>query len=309
MGGEEGVRLTSPVVALLVADIHLSLKPPRAREGETSWFGAMERALKQLRDLQARHGAIVLCAGDVFDRWGAPPELINWALERLPHLHAVPGNHDLPNHRPELVHRSAYGTLVRAGKITELGGWPVYHRGLALYGRPFGEWVPQVRRSPRALHVLVTHQFLWVPGAGHEGADKRSELSRAGREFRGFDVVVSGDNHIPFEKVVKGGTLVVNCGSLLRRRADEAGHQPKVGLLHASGVVTYHPLDLRGERLSPVVGEDEREVQEVEGVGSLVEALSTLESSSLDYRDNVVRAMEDRKTGSDVRDILLEAMG
>lgn len=304
------MKLHSPVVALLVADIHLCVKAPVARAEEQSWFAAMERSLKQLRDLHARHpDSLVVCAGDIFDKWSSPPELINWALERLPHLHAVPGNHDMPNHRPELLYRSAYGTLTRAGKVTELGGWPLYHRGFAFYGRPFGEDVPKTR-SPEAKQVLVTHQFLWVSGTGHQDADKASKLSRVSRDFREFDVVVVGDNHIPFERVVcDGRTLVVNCGGFFRRKVTEIDHKPRVGLLHASGAVTFQHLDCSEDSLSLTAPPDEDLVEVDEGwMEDYLASLKVLESSPLDFKDNIQKVMREAKTRAPVRDLILEAM-
>ena len=302
--------LRSHVVALLVADLHLSYKPPVARADERSWFGAMERSLSQLRNLQAKHkDSIVLCAGDIFDRWNSPPELINWALERLPQLHAIPGNHDLPNHRPELAYRSAYGTLTRAGKITELCGWPVLHRGFAIYGRPFGEEIPSIK-VPDLKQVLVTHEYLWTSGTGHDGASKESKLSTVAKSFRGFDVVVVVDNHVPFERVLRSGTQVVNCGGFLRRRSNEQDHQPRIGLLHSSGAVTFHPLDCGEDKLSTSVtsaDEIQDEAEDAE-VASFVEALSILESTTLCYRENLEQAMREGKTRPEVRDARMEAM-
>lgn len=300
----------SPIVALLVGDIHLSIKPPIARAEEKSWFGAMEKSLAELRRLQEDHQAIVLCAGDVFDHWNSPPELINWALERLPEgIYSVPGQHDLPGHRPDLLYRSAYGTLVRAGKIKELGGWPILLGGMAIYGRPWGEEIPEVREG-EGIKILVTHEYLWTSGTGHGGASRDQKLSKVGKKFEGFDVVVVGDNHVPFDRILKGETQVFNCGTFFRRKVSEEAWTPRIGLLHASGIVISHPLPIEGECFSGGL-ESSHELQEADderGVDSFVEAVVGLESCSLDYRDNLMRAMESRKVSEEVREILLEAM-
>lgn len=294
------------VLAILLSDIHLSLRPPLARAEEPRWLDAMERTWAQVRELVKRHEAIVLCAGDVFDRWNMPPELINWALEKLPTMFAVPGNHDLPSHRIDLAHRSAYGTLVRAGKVIELGPKPVWTSELMLYGRPFGGLVPKRdRKTPFCLHVLVTHQYLWVPGTQHHEATRATRLSKSAREFRAFDVVVVGDNHQGFDRVLKNGTRVVNCGTLLRRKSNEAAYRPRVGLLHPSGEVSSYELDTSEDILTRTVTEDEEHAYEVEGIAR---GLALLEVSSLSYRENVMRALESRGLRRRVRRIVLEAM-
>ena len=118
---------TAPVIALLVGDIHLSAKAPLCRAKEPDWFEAMARPLMELVDLQKQIGKEsdgippILCAGDVFDRWNSPPELINFALEYLPpQMYSIPGQHDLPNHNYNEIDRSAYWTLVAANKITNV---------------------------------------------------------------------------------------------------------------------------------------------------------------------------------------------
>lgn len=52
-------------LALLIADVHLSWRPPIARSAEPDWPEAMARILRQVADLAAEHRCPILCAGDV----------------------------------------------------------------------------------------------------------------------------------------------------------------------------------------------------------------------------------------------------
>ena len=108
------------VIAVLCSDIHLSLKCPVARSAEPNWLEATKRSLDELRSVAEEHNAHVVVAGDIFDRWNSPPEIINFAIENLPNCYAIPGQHDLPNHRYEEIERSAYYTLIKAGIIENL---------------------------------------------------------------------------------------------------------------------------------------------------------------------------------------------
>ena len=54
----------------------------------------MQRSLEQIRDLQKEFDCPVICAGDIFDKWNSPPELINFAYDNLPEIYAIPGQHD-----------------------------------------------------------------------------------------------------------------------------------------------------------------------------------------------------------------------
>jgi len=129
----------SNVIAILCSDIHLCHTPPVARSAEPDWYVAMERQLDELRAVAEQHGAPIVCAGDIFDRWNSPPELINFAIQSSPKMHSIPGQHDLPHHRYEDMQRSAYWTLVAAGVLTDLGTVPkVVSNWLAVHPFPWG---------------------------------------------------------------------------------------------------------------------------------------------------------------------------
>ena len=63
---ENGVMLE--VLAIFLADIHLSLKAPLWRSAEPDWLGAQVRTLEEVRELHELHKCPVICAGDIFDR-------------------------------------------------------------------------------------------------------------------------------------------------------------------------------------------------------------------------------------------------
>lgn len=317
------VRSASPVVALCVSDLHIGLKAPVCRAGEADWLEAMGRSFSQLLQHQLDVSPSsddlvpVLVAGDVFDRWNAPAEVINWAIQNLPpFVFAVPGNHDLPAHRPELVHRSAYGTLVHAGAIKNMLTRPRglhYDANLILYATTFNGEPPKVDRSgdrALAVHVLVTHQYLWANDKHkHEGAPENCRLSNVVEQFADYDVVVVGDNHVPFDRSFHDGIHVINCGTFLRRKTTEAEHRPRIGRIHADGSVTSHFLDVRHDVIDRGVSAEQEQVDDVSAeIDDLIAGLLTLQKSSLDYRENVMRAMKFRGVRQEVRDALLKAM-
>jgi len=94
------MRDKAKVLAILMADIHLSLKAPIWRSAEPDWLDAQARPLKEVKLLQDKYKCPVICAGDIFDRsrktadgWNAPAELINYAIEYLPDdMYAIPAS-------------------------------------------------------------------------------------------------------------------------------------------------------------------------------------------------------------------------
>lgn len=304
------MRLPDEVVALALSDVHLSLNPPLARCEESDWLKAMAKVWQRVKVLAKECGNVpILCAGDLFDKPYASPELINWCLDTLPILYAIPGNHDLPGHRPDQEHRSAYGCLVRAGRIVQLGSSPTLAGSLALYGKPFGgktpKKVPHHCDALGLLHVLLTHEYLWIPGHSYTGAPKESRLGKRAKRLSRFDVVVVGDNHKGFLRILQDGTRVVNCGTLMRRKSDEALYRPRVWKIMRTGKVRPHYLPLRKEVITALVNQEEEDRSEVEG---FIEGLSLLEPSSLSFREMVERVMRKRKTAANVREAITEAM-
>ena len=302
----------SRVVGILCADIHLCGKPPIARSGEPDWYKAMVRPLREVKALAETHHAPVLCAGDVFDHWRSEPELINFALNELPEMWAIPGQHDLPQHSMELIHRSAFQTLVQAGviHIPDPAGTEISD-DVVVYPFPWGVPLtfPHRNSSVGKLDVALLHEYVWTPGTefGGGAAPKSGEVSSLMIRAKGFDVVVSGDNHIPFD-VVEAGTLIWNCGGFMRRKITEVNATPRVGLLHADGTVTPHYLDIAGEVL-----EDHGPVTvtcpAVPDFGEFVEGWKLLGVDEFDFPAAVEKAMREQETPENTRKIVLLALG
>lgn len=307
---------SDPVIAILCADIHLQHTPPACRRNEPDWYAAMERSLCELAALAHDYDAPILCAGDVFDRWGSPPKLINFAIDCLPPMYAIPGQHDLPNHRQDKEDASAYGTLVRAGVITPVvpgeSVWIRNRRGgehdILVYGFPWG--TPLIPRQSAGAEystmVALVHQFLWIgKETGYPGAPETGKMSAMEEHLFGWDTAVFGDNHKGFlAKQEAAGTIVLNCGTFYRRTTAEEAYRPSVGLLRRGGHVTRHYLDISKDVLdvsTDPTWEPDR------GLEQFVDSLQNLGGDPLDFRASMDAVM--RKCESGVREILVEVLG
>ncbi len=300
------------VVAILVADIHLALKPPVARRDEYNWFDAMKRSLYEIDHLSRRHNCPILCAGDVFDRWNSPPELINFAIDNLPQMFSIPGQHDLPLHRIDLTSRSAYGTLCRAGRIADAPLYVASRVGPNLWVKGFPWGVPltpcskALRRvdGGEGLRVALVHSFLWLnKETSYPGAPESGRVSATQASFEGWDAVVFGDNHKGFLTCM-GGTSVLNCGTVFRRRTDEKDYKPHVGLLMRDGQIVLHYLDTSEDVLT--VPEKDLDAAIEACIVDFVSALQSMAGEPLDFEAAMDKAM--RKCTPGVREILTEIM-
>lgn len=276
------------VLAVVFSDLHLRATAPTARAHEGDWFKIQKWYLDQIKYIgQVFKTTDFILAGDVFDSWRPSPEVINFAISHLPHVYAVPGQHDLPHHRYEDVQRTAYWTLVEARVLTDLKpGKPRHLCGdVLLWGVPWNHEIPTPDRKKFVHNIAVIHRFCWAEGHSHPGAKTEDHVTEQWQKLKqvGFSCAVFGDNHSGFSF----RRQVLNCGTPIRRRSDEWDYQPKVGLLLKDMKLETIDLDTSIDRTGPDydtgVVPDGEEKQELVG---LIHALKQ-GMSSLDFRDAI----------------------
>ena len=303
---------TDKVVAIACGDIHLSLKPPIARAGEPDWLEAQARPLTELKELQRKHNAPILCAGDIFDRWNSTAELINWAFWHLPHLYAIPGQHDLPLHRLDLIEKSAYKTLIRGDIIINIQPREAVETDCTIV-RAFPWGIPltpphKEDYSKTRVKIALIHQYIWAKGSSYPGAPEEAYITHL-QHTDGWDVIVAGDNHKGFlaQSYVGDHPHIFNCGTLMRRKSDEINYKPQVGLIYSDGHVEPHYLDTSADIITETAAA--REVGEDMELREVLEELSKLQDNRLDFPEAMRHVLEERNPSPAVRTLILEAMG
>ncbi len=299
------------VIAILCADVHLSLKPPRVRREESDWFRAMKKPLDDLAQLSSVYNAPILCAGDVFNHWHAEPELINFALKFFPEMYAIPGQHDLPNHNINLIEKSAFWTLVLADRIIPvITKEPVMAKnGIILHGFPFGIKLKHLKiKVKKKHHIAMVHDFFWRKGHTHPKASRNSHMSKFKKRVLGYDAVVFGDNHKGF-KAKLNGVPIWNCGSLMRRKLDEKQYQPRIGLLCASGKIQTHWISRKNEKFKSLE-EDFKGTSAgtTHDIVDILHGLREAQEHNFDYIEAVEFLLGRYSEKDEVRKILMEAL-
>lgn len=318
------------VLAVVVGDLHLTHLTPVAR-AEKDWYEVQAKYLKQVREaLYQNPHAVAVYVGDIFDKgWDpkkCPPELINFALDHLPRGFAIPGQHDLPHHRYEDIHKSAYQILCTAKILHNLPPGKAVQSysgsGLFLYGFPWGfppqSVSPAKKAETKGLHVAVCHKYIWSSSyTGYPGAKEEAKVTALAADLADYQIAVFGDNHIPFtetvvtERFAPGDrmTRVVNCGTFMRRKADEAKIVPRLTFIHANGLLSYQLMEGEDEF------SDDKDVKVSEAIANFgdstrefMASLAKLGQSSLDFIDAVRRHMDNSNVPDEVRSIITEAM-
>lgn len=315
---------TSKIIAICLSDIHLSITPPIARASEKSWLDAMRRPLEEVKFLQKSLNVPVLCAGDIFHHWKSPPELINFAMDALPFMYAIPGQHDLPLHDFGQVKKSAYWTLEKAGRIQTVTPVGLGLHDFVVYGFPWGvPIVPPHQSNPCGIDIALIHKYVWIENCGYTGAPEEAKLT--GPISFPYRVSVIGDNHKSFSRTEQGvielppkpnsltighkgdGIFksVINCGGFYRRNSDEVSRRPRVGLIHADGSVESHELDCSQDVITPqtVMGLSKGSNEQL---ADFLDELKDMQGAVLDYPKALRQAMQ--KANPEVKKLLLEAL-
>lgn len=306
--GEEAEQKTpaisqTDIEAIFVGDVHLSLKPPVARSNEEDWLRAMRRPLKQIQDIQTTNPqSVIVYCGDIFDKWNACPEIVNWAIRNLPRGYAIAGNHDLPWHDYNEIKKSAYWTLVESGTLIDLKpDEPVGVGKIQLWGWPYSCPVhPPINSNSLCLQIAVIHDYIWMGKFGHHKAPEDKHLDKHKEGLKGYHAAFYGDNHIGFRK---GNT--VNCGAILKRKMDEVEYVPRIWLLKEDGSIVSHALDCSKDIfLSPTNPDNKKEGLEL---GKFIDELSSLADAAVDFGEAVRKGVGG--IHPDIKQIILEAMG
>jgi hypothetical protein len=305
-------------LAVLCSDLHLSERAPacRAEKGQ-AWLDVQARGLSELDKLAKELDAVVVCAGDVFDRWNPGPELINFALEHLPQMYAVPGQHDLPYHNYSNKKKSAYWTLVKAQKVFDLRpGEVTRDRNLCLVGFPWGVQLTNPPPVPEAykdwVRLAVVHRYCWVSGHKFPGADESNHANEHRKRLNGFDAAVVGDNHQHFLSYGATGDFptILNCGTFFRRKRDEINYTPKVGVLYSDGTVRTRELPRTvPDEFTPVSPLEKLGLSDefLELLEDLPDTLSDKADDLRDFRQHLVRRLDG--VPEPVRREVLDALG
>lgn len=275
----------------------------------------MERQIQEVLDICEEHRVPLLIAGDLFDRWNSPPELINFAIRQFESCsmpkYAVPGQHDLPYHKYDLLHRSAYGVLVEAGTIQNLRpGKPMGgESGLVVTGFPWGFPVkpPSVKPPEGCVNVALIHAFIWNgKETGFIGATDDTKLSAYRERLLGYDLALFGDNHKPFVEADtdRASCTVVNHGSFFRRTIAEVDMLPRVALIYSDGTVEPHAIDVSKDKFADVPPATSENID----MTALARRLERLGSGQLDFAKVLRRLSTDKRVADDVREVINEVI-
>ena len=233
----------------------------------------------------------MLHAGDLFHHWKASPYLVAQTMSALPEkFHTVYGNHDLPYHRLDNADHSGIYPLVIADRInTEYGcHWGIKPEEAVPFILRYVPSDPDMLRANRK--VLIWHKFVYKSKKPFPDAKESDEVYNIlGREdLKGYDLIVTGDNHQNFISE-RDGILLVNAGPITRQTIKD--NEPVVYLYYADDhYVEEHPIPCEPDAVSAV--HREMAIREEQVMSAFVERLDKDWKVELSYGSNMERCIE-----------------
>jgi len=261
--------------------------------GETQW-----EKIKFVSDLQKDFKCPVMLAGDLFHHWKPSPWLLTKAIEYLPNdLWTIFGQHDLQNHSMELIEKSGVYTLHTSGNLTLLPG--------GHWGTEPEEVSDEMGLATLNRKITVMHRHIYKGKEPWPGCTSPKAISIL-RKYPEYDLIVTGDNHIPFIQEYQG-RLLVNCGSLSRQDADQMDYEPQVWLWYAKNN-TVIPVKIPIKKDVITREHIEKDTERDNRIEAFMSVLSSESTTSLDFNRNLQTFLEKNNIRKVVKDIINKAM-
>jgi len=228
----ERTRTNKTPTTILTSDWHLREDTPICRTD--NYWNAQWKKVDFISALQKRYDCPVIHAGDLFDKWKPSPYLLTETILHIPNkFFTVYGQHDLPGHNLDLVHKCGINVLEAANKLIVLD-WisPIIEYAVGCHWGRFPHPIDhEFARNINDKKVLIWHKMNYQGKKPWPTCTDPMAASLL-RKYKQFDLIVTGDNHKSFSEEYNGRWLV-NPGSLMRMEADEINHKPCVFLWYA----------------------------------------------------------------------------
>ena len=232
----------------VMADIHLLERRPKFRKDNTPKT-VIDKFIWTLNKAVEEDCELYCIPGDLFDTWKLQDKFLTTVAEILfsfknrLRIIAIAGNHDMRYHMTDLKN-TPLGILHAAGLI-EIPSYntPILVGDHIIYGIGWGEEehlddIPIDGSEILLIHKMITEgKPLWPGQTNWIGA-------KAFMRKYNFKYILSGDNHQRFISQI-GDRVLINSGSLLRRRKDQQDHVPTLTILDcAESKIDEYPIPI-----------------------------------------------------------------
>lgn len=294
---------------IAIGDMHLRDDQPPCRTDD--FWKTQHEKVRMLHEIQIDNERIIsyppiLQPGDLFHKWNSSHYLVQWCMSELPeYIYTIPGNHDLPNHNMDLLSKSAYMVLCKSRKICMGSGTTGFYP-FSVSFFPYGYIPPYSKFAGKSTNndnnIALIHAFVYKDKEPFPGcaAPKAKQFLK---QFKGFDVIISGDNHQQFEYETEN-QLLINPGCFTRQRYDEKDTVPCAYLVNASQrKFEKIPLGAKNNVFQIPFEEDKKRKKKI---NLFVEGLKDQKEIGLSFEDNLKAFIHKNKVPKNIQSKIQE---
>jgi len=180
---------------------------------------------------------------------------------------------------------------------------------ICIYGASWEEAVPKVE-DVNAINILIIHKMITKDGPlwyNHENYITANEMLR---KYDSYDLIVSGDNHQHFTQGTKFGSMLINCGSLMRTTIAQRDHTPCIYIVDTeTNEITQHKIPIKpiGEVMNLELADELKERNEA--LEAFMTGLSSEYKVELSFEDNLTNLMKANNVGREIQGIVYTMIG
>lgn len=279
---------------IITADWHIRNTRPRCRIDE-DWIKTQQKALNQIAEICENKNAPLMVVGDIFNSNSDTSfECINMVqklADRIGGIYILAGNHDLIYHSSENIDKSAIGVLLQSENVFKIED----------YSDEFS--APNFDEKRNSMPYMFIHT-LTIPSKDKPEFIECETPESLLEKYPTAKWIFTGDYHKNFV-YEKNDRYVINPGCLIRQVSDMKNYQSGVYFVDTEKeIIEFIPIIDNEELVNDeyIIRENERE----ERIESFVNKLKDVESVSLDFIDNVEKALLVNKIDEKLKDCIKE---
>lgn len=279
---------------IITADWHIRNTRPRCRIDE-DWIKTQQRALNQIAEICENKNAPLMVVGDIFNSNSDTSfECINMVQKLADYIggiYILAGNHDLPYHSSENIDKSAIGVLLQSENVFKIED----------YSDEFS--APNFDEERNSMLYMFIHT-LTIPSKDKPEFIECETPESLLEKYPTAKWIFTGDYHKNFV-YKKDGRYVINPGCLIRQVSDMKDYQCGVYFVDTEKeIIEFIPIIDNEELVNDeyIIRENEREGR----IESFVNKLKDVESVSLDFIDNVEKALLVNEIDEKLKDCIKE---
>ena len=282
---------------IVTADWHIRGTTPRCRN-DKDWMATQRNALKSLYNYAIEYDCDICVVGDLFhtvaDTSFECIQLIQELALNLKNenkrLYILAGNHDLPYHSEDNIDKSAIGIVLMSDNV--------YHiSDIENVSAPnFGGTVN------KDAEIVFTHVLTFPDRESMPPNVNAVTAYDLLDDYPKAKYIFTGDYHHAFH-VEEDNRHVINAGCLIRQVADMKDYKPSCYYVDTqTNVIKQLYIADDGDMVddSYLVKEEEREKR----IEEFVDKLKATKNISLDFADNVAKALTTNKLGKEFEDVV-----